>query len=194
MRLIALVTALLFTNVSAWSQSMPEFGGSVTFPKGEEPVTIAGLRGKVGVVLFFQSWCPICNGWAPGLIKQLEQQYAGQPGYVLIGIKTDGGTPEEAKAFLSGKGADPERWVVASDLEADYYQQIIAEAPLWGYAVVAPDGSRVEAGQAGRYFVSDGPKRFVLPGKRDDSTRPTPAARAPRCPPARNTRRSWRVR
>ena len=88
---------------------MPEFGASVTFPKGEEPVTIAGLRGKVAVVLFFQSWCPICNGWAPDLVKQLEQQYAGQPGYVLIGIKTDGGTPEEAKAFLAGKGADPER-------------------------------------------------------------------------------------
>lgn len=168
MRLPALVLALLCAVVPAWSQSMPEFGSSVTFAKGEEPVTIAGLRGKVAVVLFFQSWCPICNGWAPDLIKQLEQQYAGQPGYVLIGIKTDGGTQEEAKAFLAGKGADPERWVVASDAEEAYYQRIIAEAPLWGYAVVAPDGSRIEADKAGQYYGGAGAKRFVLPSKRAD--------------------------
>jgi hypothetical protein len=165
MRLSALALALLFA-VPAWAQAMPEFGGSVTFPKGEEPVTIAGIRGKVGVVLFFQSWCPICNGWAPDLIKQLEQQYAGQPGYVLMGIKTDGGTPEEAKAVLASKGADPERWVIASDAEEGYYQRIIADAPLWGYAVVAPDGSRVEADKAGEYYGGAGPKRFVLPSKR----------------------------
>lgn len=168
MRLPALVVALMFAVAPAWSQTMPEFGGSVTFAKGEEPVTIAGLRGKVAVVLFFQSWCPICNGWAPDLIKQLEQQYAGQPGYVLMGIKTDGGTPEEAKAFLASKGADPERWIVASDMEEGYYRQIIGEAPLWGYAVVAPDGSRVEASQAGQYYAGGNGKRFVLPSKRAD--------------------------
>lgn len=167
MRLSALALALMFA-VPAWAQTMPEFGSSVTFAKGEEPVTIAGLRGKVGVVLFFQSWCPICNAWAPDLLKQLEEQYAGQPGYVLMGIKTDGGTAEEAKAFLASKGADPERWVVASDLEEGYYQRIIADAPLWGYAVVAPDGSRAEAAKAGVYYGGAGAKRFVLPSKRAD--------------------------
>lgn len=166
MRLPAILLALLCAVVPGWSQTMPEFGSSVSFPKGEEPVTIAGLRGKVAVVLFFQSWCPICNGWAPDLVKQLEQQYSGQPGYVLIGIKTDGGTPEEAKAFLAGKGADPERWVVASDAEETYYQRIIADAPLWGYAVVAPDGSRSEADKAGQFYGGAGAKRFVLPNKR----------------------------
>ncbi|HEX3134748.1 MAG TPA: TlpA disulfide reductase family protein [Planctomycetota bacterium] len=172
MRLSALTVALLLIcsmfATSAWSQAMPEFGASVTFSKGEEPVTIAGLRGKVAVVVFFQSWCPICNGWAPGLLKQLEKQYAGQPGYVLMAIKTDGGTPKKGKTFLAGKGANAERWIVASDAEEAYYQRIIADAPLWGYAVVGPDGSRVEAAQAGVFYSKPGAKEFVLPSKRKE--------------------------
>lgn len=170
MRLSALIAACMIicaaTGGSAWSASMPEFGPSVSFAKGEEPATIAGLRGKVAIVVFFQSWCPICNKWAPDLLTQLEASYAGQPGYALVALKTDGGTPDEAKSFLAGKGANPERWVVGVDVEGAYYERVHGEHPLWGYAVVSPTGEKAEAAKAGVYYDQPGAKEFVLAAKR----------------------------
>jgi thiol-disulfide isomerase/thioredoxin len=47
-------------------------------------LTLAQLRGKVVVLEFFATWCPVCNDSMPGLID-LHKQYAGQ-GVVFIGL------------------------------------------------------------------------------------------------------------
>jgi hypothetical protein len=166
MRIPALLVTALFSCASAWAAAMPEFGASVSFAKGEEPATIAGLRGKVAIVIFFQTWCPICNKWAPEMLKQLEESYAGQPGYVLVALKTDGGTVEEGRDFLAAKGVHPERWLLAADGDAAYYQRAYGATPLWGYAVVSPTGERVEAAKAGSFWSKPGAQEFVLPSKR----------------------------
>jgi thiol-disulfide isomerase/thioredoxin len=166
MRLIILL--LLTFSSPAFCALAPSFGNSIAFSKLEESVQLANLRGKVVVTLFYQSWCPICNKWAPELVKQLQEQYAGKPGYVLLGLKTDGGSPSEAKDFLAGKGADVSQWIVACDEEQAYYEQVIKDTPLWGFAVINPDGEIIDKGKSGSYFTGGNSKVFVLPSKRKE--------------------------
>jgi thiol-disulfide isomerase/thioredoxin len=127
---------------------------------------LTNLRGKIIIILFYQSWCPVCNKWAPDFIKQMQEQYVDQPGYVLIGLKTDGGTPEEAKEFLADKGADLSAWVIATDEEKTYYKAFMNDTPLWGYAVITPEGERLDQGKAGAYYLRGKGNNYVLPQRR----------------------------
>jgi peroxiredoxin len=166
MRLILLLLVTLSCSLRA--ESAPNFGRSVTFAKNEEPASLDNLRGKIVIVLFYQSWCPICNKWAPNLVKQMQTQYGDQSHYVLIGMKTDGGSPEDAKSFLTEKGADGASWIFASDNEQAYYASVINDTPLWGYAVISPDGEITDKGKAGTFYTGGQTQEFVLPGRKKD--------------------------
>jgi peroxiredoxin len=159
---------LVMASCLLQAESAPGFGRSVTFAKNEEPASLENLRGKIVIVLFYQSWCPICNRWAPTLVKQMQEQYGDQSQYVLIGLKTDGGSPEDAKAFLTGKGADDASWIFASDNEQVYYASVIKDTPLWGYAVISPDGELTDKGKAGSAYTGRETQEFVLPSRRKD--------------------------
>ena len=135
---------------------MPEFGNSVQFDKAGPEISISQLRGKAVLVVFFQSWCGICNGWAPKMLKQVEEAHGNNRAVVLVAIKTDGGGLAGAKDYLKGKGADLTKWCVGSDEGAAYYKQVHGNDELWGYALVGADGEIVEQSKAGRYFT-DGP-------------------------------------
>jgi thiol-disulfide isomerase/thioredoxin len=51
-----------------------------------EPLTLAGLRGRVVFVRWFMSPdCPFCSGTAPAL-RELHQRYSGERGLVVIGM------------------------------------------------------------------------------------------------------------
>ena len=46
-------------------------------------VTIDGFRGRVAVVNFFESWCPICMAEQPDL-SQVAREFAGRAGFVGV--------------------------------------------------------------------------------------------------------------
>jgi len=51
-------------------------------------LTLAGLRGKVVVIDFFQLWCPGCNKFSGPLMEKWNQQYSGRKEIQLVGIHT----------------------------------------------------------------------------------------------------------
>ena len=141
----------------------PEFGPSVVFDRGDAPIQLADLRGKTVVIMFFQSWCPICNGWSPDLIGQMQSAFGGDATVALVAIKVDGGTPGEAKGYLREHKADLSKWIVASDNGGLYYQRVSGTDRLWGYALVDGEGRLVERGHAGSFWPQpSGAKKFVL--------------------------------
>jgi cytochrome oxidase Cu insertion factor (SCO1/SenC/PrrC family) len=142
----------------------PEFGPSVTFDAQDPPVQLADLRGKMVIVLFFQSWCPICNGWSPELLKQMTDAHGDDRSVALVALYTDG-SAAEGKQYLKGKGADLSKWIVAADVGGTYYQRVSGGNALYGYAIIDPDGRLADKGKAGSYFNRPGGKAFVLADK-----------------------------
>ena len=139
----------------------PEFGPSVVFDQADLPVQLTDLRGKMVVVVFFQSWCPICNGWSPDMLQQVTQVFGDDPAVALVAIKVDGGTPAEAKEYLRSKKADLTKWTVASDTGGVYYQRVAGTNALWGYALIDGDGRLVGRGDAGGFYPG-ATKKYVL--------------------------------
>ena len=139
---------------------VPEFGPSISADKGDPQLTLRHLRGRTVLLMFGQSWCGICNGWTPELIKQLEEAYANDPGIALVFIKTDGGA-DSAKKYLAERG-DPANWLVLADAKGAYMTTVMGGESLWMYAVIDPQGRRVEADRAGFFSPEGGRKRFTL--------------------------------
>lgn len=144
-------------------EKMPEFGSSVAFDKSVSPMSIERLKGKAVVVMFFQSWCPKCNEWAPKLITQVQEAHGTNRGVVLLAIKTDGGSINDAKAYLKDKQATLSKWIVGTDRDAEYYKEVTGKNELWQYALVDTTGTIAGQGQSGAYFTS-GPDtgKFML--------------------------------
>ena len=163
-----LITILSFTlTFSSFlsAKPMPEFGSSVEFDKAETTLTMAGLKDKAIIIVFFQSWCGKCNVWAPNLIKQLEKTHGNNCGVVMIALKTDGGGLSGAKGYMKAKGADPSLWTIGSDKNAAYYKQVTGSDALWGYALVDTEGNIVKNGKAGSYSRGSNPKSYILAQK-----------------------------
>jgi thiol-disulfide isomerase/thioredoxin len=51
-------------------------------------LALAGLRGKVVVIDFFQLWCPGCNKFSGPLMQKWNQQYSSRKDIQLVGIHT----------------------------------------------------------------------------------------------------------
>ncbi len=51
-------------------------------------LTLAGLRGKVVIIDFFQLWCPGCNKFSGPLMEKWNQQYSNRKDIQLVGIHT----------------------------------------------------------------------------------------------------------
>ena len=150
---------------STWSSGapMPQFGSSVQFDKSGPAISMSRLKGKAVLVIFFQSWCGICNGWAPQMIKELEDAHGNDRTLVMIAIKTDGGGVSGARDYLKSKGADLNKWCIGSDEGATFYQQVSGGNELWGYVLVGASGDIVEQGRAGSFWTSGPDKgKYVL--------------------------------
>lgn len=159
--LARILLASLGAVVLASAAIAPEFGASIGYAKGDPAFTVGAMRGKVVLMLFIQSWCPICNEWAPDLVGQLDQAYGSDPSVVLVAIKTDGDA-EGGRTYLAEKGANPDRWLVASDAGGAYATSLLGKDELWQFAVLRPDGSLADSGKAGRYSPAGGKRTFVL--------------------------------
>jgi peroxiredoxin len=146
----------------------------VVFDRSDGSVQLSDLRGKMVVVVFFQSWCPICNGWSPEFLKQMAKAFGDDSSVALLAIKVDGGTPTEAKAYLKAHGADLSKWIVASDTGGTYYQRVNGTNSLWGYAVIDDHGRLMERGRAGSFYDEAKGKRYALadPAKKTNAISP----------------------
>lgn len=139
----------------------PPFSSSITWDRGQEGARLEAMEGKSVIVLFFQSWCPICNGWSGEMMKQVEQTYGSDPAVVLVAIKTDGGSMKEAISYLSSR-TNPEKWLVGLDEGATYHRQVTGGDALYDYLWVKPDGSVGEIAKIGTSVSKPGPKQYWI--------------------------------
>ncbi len=162
------LTSLIFlasAGLQAQTMPMPEFDG-VDFDRSMPRPTLAKLKGKAVFVMFFQSWCGICNKWAPEALGQFQKVHGNNKALVLIAIKTDGGGLTGAKNHLKACGADLSMWLVGTDPDAAFYKRLTGSDELWKYALVGPDGNIAAQSSVGSYYTGSMPKRYVIAGDR----------------------------
>ncbi len=71
-------------------------------------LTLAGLRGKVVVIDFFQLWCPGCNNFSGPLMEKWSKQYSDRKDIQLVGIHTvfeghSQQSPKRLRQYVKGK-------------------------------------------------------------------------------------------
>lgn len=159
------MVAGLFALQSLAAKPPPPFGDSITWATDKEAPSLEAMRGKSVLVLFFQDWCGICNGWSPGLFRQIGDAYADDPRVVLVAIKTDGGSLKEALAYLESR-TETDRWLVGVDENATYYRQATGDDKLYKYMWITPEGSVGKIEKAGTYVSGSDPKEFTLATER----------------------------
>ncbi len=144
---LCLVSAFALSALDGLAAVMPEFGPSVEFDVNDPQTTVAKLKGKAVIVIFFQA-DKAGSAWSGKLIAELQESFGADKAVVLMAIKTDGGGVNAAKTYLTSKGADLDQWVVASDKGAKYSSDLVGD-PLWYYVLVSPEGNIIERGKAG---------------------------------------------
>lgn len=155
------ITSMFLAILPLGAKQPPPFGESITWGTGKESPTLESLRGKSVLVVFFQSWCGICNEWSPGFFTQMEKAYGDDPLVTLVALKTDGGNLADAMSYLEGR-TNTDRWLVGVDDNATYYRQATGDDNLYMYMWVKPDGSVGAVKKAGLYSSGSDPKEFVL--------------------------------
>jgi hypothetical protein len=154
-----LAATLLLSVSHVLAAQLPEFGKSVEFdPAGPQP-TVAKLKGKAIILLFFQSSDKTSNGWAGKLIAEMQEAYGTNNAVAMIALKTDGGGVSSAKGYFSSKSANLNQWIVGSDADAQYSTSVVGD-PLWYYVIAGADGTIVTRGKAGvTHHVVKGPNK-----------------------------------
>lgn len=154
-----LTCALSLTLSPALAAVLPEFGPSIEFDSAGPQPTVAKLKGKAVIVLFFQSSDKASSAWSGKLIDEMQESFGTNKTVVLMAIKTDGGGINAAKNYLSSKGAKLEQWIVGNDAGAKYSTDLVGD-PLWYYLIVSATGTIVERGKAGvTHNVTVGPNK-----------------------------------
>lgn len=148
-----------------YARMAPEFGPSLTWDTDGEKPSLTAMRGKSVIIIFFQSWCGICNGWSGRVFDQINKNLKEEPSTVLIAIKTDGGSMAEAKSYL-GERMDHRNWLVALDEGAAYYRQATGKTSLYRYMWVKPDGEIQMIESASMGYAAPGGKAYVLGTKK----------------------------
>ena len=146
----------------AQARTAPDFGESITWAESDESPSLANLEGKAVLVVFFQSWCGICNKWSGALFKDIEKTYQNNPAVVIVALKTDGGSTSDALDYLSSR-ANTSQWLVGVDQDASYYKTVAGFEKLYYYTWIKPDGTIGETAKAGEHFVlKNGKKNFTI--------------------------------
>lgn len=78
--------------------AMPAEINAATWYNTAEPLTLAGLRGKVVVLEFWATWCPPCRASIPHLIA-LHNQYKNND-VVIIGLTDEDDEAANVGAFV----------------------------------------------------------------------------------------------
>lgn len=164
------ILAMFFMHSVAFgAKQPPPFGQSLEWNTGSEDPSLDALAGKSVLVMFYQSWCPISNGWSGELFSQMTKAYGDDPRVALIAIKTDGGSMSDALKYLSDR-TDTSKWMVAVDEGGVYQQQAMGKDELYKFMWVNPQGEIGEAGSSGMFIKGKKNKEFSLATKQSQQT------------------------
>ena len=112
--IFAAFVRIVFTAPALWAappgKKAPDWDTSEWI--NSEPINLAGLKGKVVVIDFFQLWCPGCNSFSIPLMHHWEQVFekeASDDHIAFVSIHTvfEGHsfqTPKRLRRFLKQKG------------------------------------------------------------------------------------------
>lgn len=158
---LLLFTCKLSAQDTNTSNTIPDFGKSITWDiKGESP-SLSNMKGKSVIILYFQEWCGICNAWTPQLFKALDAAYKDDQKVIIVALKTDSGSLSDAKEYITSR-TPAENWIIGVDENAEYYQQSLGHDKLFHYAWVKPDGSLGSTGHAGNYHGTGKNRSYSL--------------------------------
>lgn len=113
---LAITSTILFTNCSSPDEDvspgdpdqddmMMNDGSSTTAPDFElnaldgSSFKLSDQKDKVIVLFFFGNNCPSCKGVAPAVEKQLNEDFAGETDYVVIGLDVWDGNANAVNSF-----------------------------------------------------------------------------------------------
>ncbi len=116
------------------------------------------LKGKTVVVLTYVTWCPICNGWAPEMLSQVQEATKDKP-VIVLAVSTDT-PPAKAKEYMENKGFTGPN--ILHGYEPKLAKSFGFDNEFFNYAIVGPEGNLVASGNAGSFFPGGGGKSFVV--------------------------------
>jgi len=169
---IVLIFCLLVSALEA--APAPPFGSSITWNTGKETPSLEAMKGKAVLVVFFQSWCPLCNAWSGEVLQSFTETFKDDPRVVLVALKTDGGSVRDALSYLNGR-ADTNYWLVGTDENATFARQATGVDGLYTYAWITPEGLIGESGKAGSSVSGQRPKVYWAARKEAKEKFVTPA-------------------
>ncbi|MEI6090937.1 MAG: TlpA disulfide reductase family protein [bacterium] len=79
---------------------------------------LSDLRGKVIMLQFTASWCPVCMKEMPFIEKEIYQKYKNNPDFVLVGIDLKE-KPEEITKFIKAANIT---YPIISDIDGKIFE------------------------------------------------------------------------
>ncbi len=149
-----------------------------------DKVSLADFRGRVVLLQFFQSGCPVCQREAP-LLEEIYRQYKDK-GLVVVGVSHDAGGPQAVQQF--SRRFDLTYFLLLGDLEiAVRYLGITPQASSFDvphFFLINRDGDVVKeiAPDKDKTFAQDEKGRLeqaVLEVLHSPSTQPPKPAATP---------------
>jgi peroxiredoxin len=134
---------------------LPSLGGVSWDGAG---ASLDDLKGKTVVVLTYVTWCPICNGWAPEMLSQVQEATKDKP-VIVLAVSTDT-PPAKAKEYMENKGFTGPN--ILHGYEPKLAKSFGFDNEFFNYAIVGPQGNLVASGNAGSFFPAGGGKSFVV--------------------------------
>jgi peroxiredoxin len=123
--------------------------------------TFDDLKGKTVVVLTYVTWCPICNGWAPEMLAQVQDATKDKP-IVVLAVSTDT-PPAKAREYMAGKGFTGPN--ILHGYEPQLARSFGFDNQFFNYAIIGPQGDLIASGNAGSFYTAGDRKGYVLPNE-----------------------------
>jgi hypothetical protein len=114
------------------------------------PADLDALYGQPVVLAFVETWCPICNGWAPGYARQVKE-VADKLGATLIYVGMDV-SKAQFESYLKKYSIEYHAAGVAPKALG---REFGFKETLWTVVAINARGERTHAGQYGMFYTSD---------------------------------------
>lgn len=120
------------------------------------PVDLDALYGQAVILVFVESWCPVCNEWSPTISRQVQAAAAKNPVtliYLGVGMNT-----RQMQAYAKSKGLKGETMGVVSK---QFVKLCGLKSSLWSALIVGGDGGHRFTGSYGMYVTGTNKKSSI---------------------------------